>query len=64
MFVCQCAAVTDREVRSAIEAGARTVDAVGEQTEAGTGCGGCHESIRAILAAASGDKPRPVLAVA
>jgi len=64
MFVCQCAAVTDREVRTAIESGADSVEAVGHDTEAGTGCGGCHESIQALLADAKGKKPRPVLAVA
>ncbi|WP_300015603.1 (2Fe-2S)-binding protein [Pseudonocardia sp.] len=51
MYVCMCFGVCDREIRSCIANGARTVDEVGEATDAGTGCGGCHEHIDALLAA-------------
>ncbi|WP_245645152.1 (2Fe-2S)-binding protein [Pseudonocardia acaciae] len=44
-----CTAVTEREVRACVRAGARTVDEVGERSLAGTGCGGCHEHIEMIL---------------
>ncbi len=45
MFVCICHAVTDLQVETAIAAGARTEEAVGEMTGAGTGCGGCLDSV-------------------
>lgn len=50
MFVCMCTAVTEREIRDCVRAGAQTVDEVGERSLAGTGCGGCQESIQMILA--------------
>lgn len=49
MFVCMCMAVTEAEVRSCVRAGAATVEEVGEQCDAGTGCGGCHDTIRLVL---------------
>ncbi|NNG20778.1 (2Fe-2S)-binding protein [Naumannella sp. ID2617S] len=49
MIVCHCEVVSDREVAASCHRGAQTVEQVGMMTEAGTGCGGCHESIRAIL---------------
>jgi bacterioferritin-associated ferredoxin len=49
LFVCMCTAVTEREIRACVRAGARTVDEVGERSLAGTGCGGCHEHIEMIL---------------
>lgn len=51
MYVCVCAAVTDRQVDTAILAGADTVEAVGDSTGAGTGCGGCQPRICTRLAA-------------
>lgn len=51
MFVCMCFAVCDREIRSSIAGGARTVEDVGEATDAGTGCGSCHEHIDTLLVA-------------
>lgn len=51
MYVCFCAAVTDAEVRACARGGADTVEEVGEHCLAGTGCGGCHEHIAALLAA-------------
>lgn len=49
MFVCMCAAVTEAEIRLCIRSGASTVDEVGDVSFAGTGCGGCHETIAMIL---------------
>jgi bacterioferritin-associated ferredoxin len=51
VYVCMCFGVCDREIRSCIARGARTVEDVGEASDAGTGCGGCHEHIHALLAA-------------
>jgi bacterioferritin-associated ferredoxin len=45
-----CRAVTDHEIREAIEDGARTVDDVAQRCdEAGTVCLGCLPSIRRLL---------------
>lgn len=49
MWVCICNAVTDREVRSAIEAGACTRDAVTTACGAGGDCGACHQMIDQMI---------------
>ena len=45
MVLCICRAVTDREVDAAVDAGARSVDAVGACCGAGTDCGACRDAI-------------------
>jgi bacterioferritin-associated ferredoxin len=64
VFVCQCTAVTDHDVVEAVDDGATNVGDVGYFTGAGTGCGGCHESIQAILDRHRAEAPRVALAVA
>jgi bacterioferritin-associated ferredoxin len=49
MYACFCSAATVAEVEGAVDDGAETVEAVGDVTGAGTGCGGCHSTIEAIL---------------
>ena len=49
MYICHCEAVTDASIRSAIEAGARTVAEVSEHCRAGSGCGGCWPALFALL---------------
>jgi NAD(P)H-nitrite reductase large subunit len=49
VFACICRAVTDDEVCAAIDEGATTVEAVGDATRAGTGCGGCQDYIEDLL---------------
>jgi len=49
-LLCHCLVVEEGEVRKAIRAGARTVDAVGDACEAGTGCGSCRAGIIVLLA--------------
>ncbi len=49
MYVCLCHGVTEAEVREVISDGALTIDDVGEECLAGTGCGGCQERIGWIL---------------
>jgi bacterioferritin-associated ferredoxin len=49
VYVCLCRGVTDRKVRKAIGRGAATVEEVGRACGAGTGCGGCHPEIEALL---------------
>jgi bacterioferritin-associated ferredoxin len=48
-LVCRCIIVSEREVLRAIRSGARSVEAVGDRCEAGTGCGSCHAIIEHLL---------------
>ncbi len=49
MYICHCKAVTDASIRSAIDAGARTIDEVSAHCRAGTGCGGCWPALFELL---------------
>lgn len=49
-IVCHCFEVSREEIEKAIrEKGLKTIEEVGENTNAGTGCGGCQEQIQEIL---------------
>jgi len=47
--VCRCNGVSKKEIVSAWEAGADTVDAVAAATRATTGCGGCTEVVCGLV---------------
>ena len=49
--ICFCGSVTAGDIKKAVEAGARTVEAVGEATGAGTHCGGCQDRIAELIEA-------------
>jgi bacterioferritin-associated ferredoxin len=49
VYVCMCMAVTESTVRNCLRAGADSVERVGEDCGAGTGCGGCVETVRLII---------------
>jgi len=49
MWVCHCKGVTDGQIRTAIEAGARTPLEIGTYCRAGTGCGGCLPEVCRLL---------------
>jgi bacterioferritin-associated ferredoxin len=49
MYVCVCLAVSDREVREAIEGGASTREAVTRVCKAGGDCGACHGMIATMI---------------
>jgi bacterioferritin-associated ferredoxin len=49
LLVCHCLCVFDATVRECVRQGARTPEDVGDQCGAGTGCGGCRQSIEAIV---------------
>jgi bacterioferritin-associated ferredoxin len=51
MYVCICRAVSEQEVKSAIEAGAKTVQAVTRSCCAGDDCGACHVAIEDMIEA-------------
>ena len=49
-IICHCFEVSREEIENAIrEKGLKTVQEVGEATNAGTGSGGCQEQIQEIL---------------
>jgi bacterioferritin-associated ferredoxin len=61
VYICLCHAATTRDVDTAIEDGAATIEEVGEACGAGTGCGSCHEEIQERLEAcgvSDDDRPR------
>ncbi len=49
MFICVCNAVTDREVRAAIDSGCRTREEVTAKCRAGGDCGSCHHMIEDMV---------------
>lgn len=50
VIICHCNEVYRSEiVRAVREKELKTVEEVGEETLAGTGCGGCQDDIQAIL---------------
>ena len=49
MFVCVCRAVTEQEVKAAVEAGADSVVAVTGACQAGDDCGACHQTIEDMI---------------
>ena len=53
MLVCHCNVVSDREIRRAIDAGARDPQAVADACGAGSDCLGCGPSIEQLLDDAS-----------
>ena len=49
MWICLCKGVSDRRIREVVRAGARTMEAIGGETAAGTDCGKCLPAIRSLL---------------
>jgi bacterioferritin-associated ferredoxin len=49
MIVCHCKVVTDRDVRAAVDSGARTVRQLCGATGAGQDCGSCVFSLKRLL---------------
>ncbi len=54
MYVCLCRAVTDHEIRDAIESGASSLDEISCATRAGSVCGGCVPDLARLLEACTG----------
>jgi bacterioferritin-associated ferredoxin len=59
MFVCLCRAVTSDVIGEAIARGARTSRAVADACGAGTDCGRCRQTVRAIITAMDERGTRP-----
>ena len=49
MYVCICAAVSDRQIASAVAAGADSLEKLGFELGVGTGCGCCRETAQQML---------------
>lgn len=49
MYVCQCEAVTDRQVEGAIAEGYNSLRGLCQALGAGRGCGGCVPTLRSLL---------------
>ncbi|MCW2591098.1 MAG: hypothetical protein JWQ86_3525 [Mycobacterium sp.] len=49
MYVCLCVGVTNQSVADAVAAGASTSKQVAEACGAGSECGRCRRTVRAIL---------------
>lgn len=47
--LCRCAGVSRGIVQEAVLGGCSTVDEVSKSTRAGTGCGGCRDSVRELI---------------
>jgi len=52
MFVCVCNGITERQIRAAIEDGARTVQELGARLGVASGCGCCSEFAADLISAA------------
>lgn len=50
MIICVCKAVSERTLREAIRAGARTMKDLARATSASTDCGTCAEHLSELLA--------------
>lgn len=54
MVVCHCNAVSDREIREQVRAGALDADDIAARCAAGARCGGCLEVVESLVAEATG----------
>jgi bacterioferritin-associated ferredoxin len=57
MYVCLCNGVTDTEIRTAVEAGAASAEAVMLATRAGARCGSCRAEVAQIVSATLSGAP-------
>ena len=62
MYVCICHAVTDKQVETAVDSGADSVERVAEMTSAGTSCATCHDTVEDLIEARCGTCPLGALA--
>jgi len=56
MYVCVCNAVTDSDIRKAVEGGVRNLRQLKQTTQCGTRCGSCTEMSTQVLQQALSEK--------
>jgi bacterioferritin-associated ferredoxin len=49
MYVCICNAVTDRQIRTAVQEGHRTFEKIQQQLDVGTCCGQCEPHAKEVI---------------
>ncbi len=49
MYVCLCKAVTDKQIRDAVDAGVQNFTQLKESCGAGSGCGCCREFAQELI---------------
>lgn len=59
MYLCICKAVTDQQIRQAVEQGDRTMGDLGVRFGIGIECGKCVDSVRELLTACLAAPPAP-----
>lgn len=59
MYLCICKAVTDQQIRQAVEQGDRTMGDLGIRFGIGIECGKCVDSVREFLAVCLASPPAP-----
>jgi len=57
VYICICNAITDRQIRAAVAAGAASLSDVSMQLGVGSGCGCCRDAAQQVIrdAACGGD---------
>jgi bacterioferritin-associated ferredoxin len=56
MYVCLCNGITSQVVAEAVAQGASTTNEIAKSCGAGTECGRCRRTLRAMLTAATGSR--------
>lgn len=59
MYVCVCSAVTDREIRTAVESGAATLNDLQSILPVGMCCGQCADTARKVVDEYLRERTRP-----
>jgi len=62
MYICICNAVTDRDIKQAVERGACSLNCLQDQLAVSTCCGQCADNARACLERALEEAENPVAA--
>ena len=61
MYVCICKAVTDADIREAVDGGVRNLRQLSQRTGCSSGCGRCASAAREVLRDARREKSGLVL---
>lgn len=56
MYVCICNAVTDRQIKTAVQEGYGTFEQIQEQLDVATCCGQCESHAKEVIMEAKNDK--------